>query len=222
MVLLLACGTQAQQKVPGYRGKKHSLFVNMFSNISFAEQYRTSQTKINFNTRFSAEYDLVVGRPLSLGLAFHSLKTGSDYLGGNPAQITHLEILGYGPGVYFKSHPFFKNGFISPLGAYVKGELLTLIYRARDPQGKLDGSGNPLMAGRFLALVPMLAIGNNHLFWDRVFLTYAFQFGYPIPKTITLSTDFPSEVDDISDKVRNRLFGHLGMNVKIGTGILLF
>jgi hypothetical protein len=129
----------------------------------------------------------------------------------------------YGAGFYMKS---FFGGNLAPLGTYFKQQI-TLLFYTVDPKVPINTYDPFLPVPDFTNRSPYatfaysIELGQNRIFLNRLFIDYGIRFGF-LPTVIYYKNVHATETNYLKVNAINRLFNHYLVNIKLGTGILLF
>jgi hypothetical protein len=246
--ILLAClvctamAVHAQNS--GYLGRKFSLNYNTyFSNaLNFPNQFGNSGL-LSFNVMHHVEADVVVGRHKTLGLNFEYAKTSfpySNYLEYRAKDVNGVytgrmatfrtkdvgKIDVFGCGIYLRH--FFK-GNIAPLGTYIKPGLNIVFFNA-DPGDPVSTNGLTLEDagitlnnyGPYMSFNISMEVGQNRIFFNRMFLDYGLRLGISPTEAIIMSDGIDVTKSGFLGSIsRRRVDSMLLFNAKIGVGVLL-
>lgn len=207
-------------QVPGYLGKRVSLFYNPAIGVGFNTSYRKfSPTGPYPKMNQGAEVDYVVSRVSTVGASYQFFKSGKEIKSPFTFRLVHGRIEGHGVGAYMKFFPYTKRGNIAPLGPYTKIEYMFLFYSLKEKEGNYFSDGGGGKIGNYYTSALFLSIGQNHLFWDFLFLHYGLQGGFVVGM---LNPQDPGDPTRFGPVLHDRLAAYFALNLKMGMGFLLF
>ena len=201
------------QDVPGYQGKKFSIFYRLAAKPAIFPDDRASYFSPNpsflYYLRHKIELDYTIGWSASIGVK-------NDFsLLGSYIDSEHYAVRSHGPGVYIKLYPFFKKGALAPLGPYWQFEYSFLINEVIDRNIALPFP-NPTKMGVITASKVGITLGHNILLKDLIFLSYGLSGGFVLghPTSVLSSR----EISAINIKLRGANY----FDVNAGFGFLIF
>ena len=241
LVFMIAMCTLTAQN-PGYQGKKLSMNYSFYTINALRFPNEAGNTGLlAFNAIHYANLDMAVSKKRSIGVSFQYLHTcfrydneyeieyTSDWGGSEMTMQTHSHSLGrvesYNIGIYPR---FFFRGNISPLGTYLKLELLGINYKVYPgnpvPEDKPNGYQPPKFSHdvSYWNIAFAFGIGQNRIFFNRMFLDYGLRFKiYPDMLSERDVTAYTNK-DYLKKVPYARLASMELFNIKVGVGVLLF
>lgn len=211
-LLVLLCSAGIALAQPGYQGRKLSVQGNfLFMPAVVNANYRKSPDVFTFNTTGQASIDYVLGKSNSIGLVYHTTRT-SNLNNYGVKGVSQQKVFSSGLGVHYRIFRK-EHGNIAPMGRYIQlgGGMIQSNVKQKDKE--LTDFGTYAM--RFGA-------GRNKILFDRVILSYGWEFAYTFTKLdkegLKGATFYYA--DDAQTMAQYRLFRQSMLNLKVGLGFL--
>jgi hypothetical protein len=230
--------TAIQAQVPGYLGKRFSLFFDANPTPAFLVQntnnsiivrsrdesaYSARNNPFAFNFRPQLEVDYLIHRDFSLGLLVNYIMIGTataadldDAINEPTRVVSGGAVKGAAAGVRLKFFRYRKSSSIAPIGLYKTISISAVRVNAFEN----FSSPSPLLSGNIYAPVVSFGIGRQSMFAKNFLVKTGLEFGFA-----GVPFDFLTESDDdwtAQEYTRNNLYKSLfayslfSLNIAIG------
>jgi hypothetical protein len=230
----------AQGQVPGYMGKRFSVFAegnptpallvfnaNGQSVVKYGDYGRgaeKNQFSFNFRPQITVEY--LVHRDISIGLSYSRLMMGTvrqyspDPLNPEFKEIDLDVIKGQGAGLHVKWYKYRSSGSIAPIGFY-----RTLsVYYAQTNTYDTKKSTTKQFENDFLYPVATLGIGRQSMLLKNLILKTGVELGWAFVPTNFLqeAPDAWTDQEFAGYNVHQSLAGYYMFNINLAIGYTFF
>jgi hypothetical protein len=236
--LLMLSGIVNAQ-VPGYMGKRFSLFLEgnptpalfvMNANnevcATMGESSRTSKTnRFAYNFRPQATVEYLVGRDFSVGISYSRIAMGTirayDKNDNTQTFDTDLDVIkGQAAGVHLKFYQFNKSASIAPIGFYKTLSLyITQINTYDTKKSKVKQFKND-----FIYPVATFSVGRQTMLVKGLLLKTGVELGWAfVPANFMKELDSDWTIQEYSGyQVHQSLFGNYIFSMNVALGYTLF
>lgn len=234
VILLLLCSAViAKAQVPGYMGKRFSVFAQgyMFPAIFVAntrseliynnETYQT-YNPLAFTARPQVTVEYLIKKDFAMGLSYNQFAMGTAKQLEDPndpgSYIYNADVVrGQSIGLHFKFYRPNTLAAVAPLGMYCTGSIYYSIFNTYDDRKSTKKQlakdlGRPVLAVEF---------GRQSMIAKRVLLKTGIEVGCAVT-AFNLSESMDDQEEDASWLAQKSVFGYYVFNFNVGVGYLVF
>jgi hypothetical protein len=175
---------QCSAQAPGFLGRKNILRYDLFffpaSPYHYDEPRNFSGNPgFYFNSSHTAGYERVVSRRHVLGVTGGLMRLGESeanhYDNAGHDQIGHVSIQAWSAGIHLKAYPFFKKGWLAPVGPFVR---LEVRYGRETSTWRADADAEPIPHEQHSFMSYSLGMGYSAIIQGRLLLDYGFRLAF--------------------------------------------